>query len=90
MVELALVAQMYFDPRYRISRLAKIVLPLVLAALVADYFVFNLWLVIPVFSPIVERIIIVALTVFTYRVLALELDRYRVVLDYLARHSSGR
>jgi|SRR5262245_46891750 len=89
-IELTLVAQMYFDRRYRISRMAKIALPLVIAALVANYFFFNVWLAVPVFSPILERLIIIALTVFTYRVLARELDRYRVVLDYLARYGSGR
>jgi hypothetical protein len=85
--EMRLAARMYFDPRYRISRLAQIALPLILVAMVVNYFFFSQWLSIWVVSPVLERLIDVVLAVLAYRVLARELDRYRAVLDYLALFS---
>ncbi len=85
--EVRLAMQMYFDPQYRISRTAQIAFPLVVALLALNYFVFSWWFPVPVFSPIAERLLDALIVVLAYRVLARELDRYRAVLDYLARIS---
>ncbi len=86
--EVRLAAQMYFDPRYRISRTAQVAFPLAAALLVFNYFLFGWWVAIPVVSPVAERLLDALLVVLAYRVLARELDRYRAVLDYLARFSA--
>jgi hypothetical protein len=84
-LEARLAVRMYFDPRYRISRTAQIGLPLVAVAMVANYFLFAVWFSIPVLSPVLERLLDAVLAVFAYRIVVRELDRYRAVLDYLAR-----
>ena len=85
--EIRLAAQMYFDPRYRVSRTAQIAFPLFGLLLVLNYFFFAVWFSLSVISPITERLIDVVLAVLAYRVLVRELDRYRAVLDYLARYA---
>ena len=86
--EARLAARMYFDPRYRISRTAQVVFPLVAVLLVFNYFLFGWWVAVPIVSPVAERLLDAALAVFAYRVLARELDRYRAVVDYLARFTA--
>jgi hypothetical protein len=86
--DLRLAARMYFDPRYRVSRLAQCAFPLIGALMVLNYFLFVHWFAWPVFSPIVERLLDVLLAVVAYRMLARELERYRAVLDYLTRYGS--
>ncbi len=85
--ELRLAVKMYFDPRYRVSRTAQVAFPLFAVLLALNYFLFSVWFSIAVLSPVVERLLDVFLAVVAYRVLARELDRYRAVLDYLARYS---
>ena len=85
--ELRLAVRMYFDPRYRVSRTAQIAFPLFFILLALNYFLFGMLISIPVVSPVAERLIDVLLAVLAYRVLIRELDRYRVVLDYLARYA---
>ncbi|AWM40926.1 hypothetical protein GobsT_05040 [Gemmata obscuriglobus] len=85
--EVRLAAQMYFDSRYRISRTAQITFPLLAALGVLNYFLLAHWFFLPIISPIVERLMDGVLAVVAYRVLLRELDRYRTVLDYLARFS---
>jgi hypothetical protein len=85
--EIRLAVKMYFDPRYRVSRMAQIAFPLFAALLVLNYFLFSVWFTIWIVSPIVERLLDVILAVLAYRVLTRELDRYRAVLDYLARYT---
>jgi hypothetical protein len=85
--EIRLAAQMYFDPRYRVSRTAQIAFPLFLVILTLNYFVFSVWFSITVVSPVAERVLDVVLAVLAYRVLTRELDRYRTVLDYLAKYA---
>ncbi len=86
--EVRLAMQMYFDPRYRISRTVQVAFPLVVVLLALNYFLFSVWFLIPVVSPIAERLLDALLVVLAYRVLTRELDRYRAVLDYLARFAS--
>jgi|SRR5579883_289963 len=85
--ELRLAVRMYFDPRYRVSRLSQIAFPLFVALLALNYFLFSVWFSIAVVSPVVERLFDVILAVLAYRVLVRELARYRAVLDYLARYA---
>jgi hypothetical protein len=85
--EVRLAVRMYFDPRYRVSRTAQIAFPLFAALLVLNYFLFSVWFSIAVVSPVAERLLDVILAVLAYRVLTRELDRYRAVLDYLARYA---
>jgi hypothetical protein len=88
--DVRLAAQMYFDPRYRVSRTAQLAFPLFAVLVVLNYFFFSAWLSIPVLSPVAERLIDVVLVVLAYRVLVRELDRYRAVLDYLSKYASPR
>jgi hypothetical protein len=77
---------MYFDPRYRVSRTTQFVIPGIGLLLVFNYFLFSVWLSIPVLSPLVERGLAVFLGVVACMVLARETVRYREVLDYLAKY----
>jgi hypothetical protein len=85
--ELRLALRMYFDPRYRLSRTAQLAMPLFVALVALNYFLFSVWFSVAIVSPLVERLCDVVLAVLGYRVLLRELDRYRTVLDYLARYS---
>jgi hypothetical protein len=77
---------MYFDPRYRVSRTAQIAFPLFGALLALNYFLFSVWFSVAIVSPVAERLLDIVLAALAYRVLLRELDRYRTVLDYLARY----
>ncbi|MFO0798642.1 MAG: hypothetical protein U0804_14300 [Gemmataceae bacterium] len=85
--EARLAFQMYFDSRYRVSRVFQFTLPAVLALFALNYFFFAVWFSFPIVSPLLERIGCVVLGVFLYRLLVRELARYRDVLDYLARYA---
>src|SRR5262249_46867680 len=88
--EFLLVLRMYFDHRYRISRTAQIAVPGIFVLFCVNYFLFNYWFpVVPVFTPVVERLICVVLGITLYKMLARELSRYREVLDYLPRYGGG-
>jgi hypothetical protein len=84
--ELRLMAKMYFDPRYRVSRTAQFAVPAVLGLFALNYFLFAVWFSIAVISPILERVVGVLLGVFLYKVLTREIARYREVLEYMAKH----
>lgn len=88
--EMMLAFKMYVDPRYRVSRTAQVAFPLFAALLVLNYFVFSVWFSYPFVSPIAERLLDVVVVVIAYRVLVRELDRYRAVLDYLAKYAAPR
>src|SRR5687768_6723088 len=85
--EARLAVHMYFDSRYRVSRLFQLLVPVVLGLFALNYFFFSLWFSFPVVSPVLERIGCVVLGVLLYRLLVRELTRYREVLDYLARYA---
>lgn len=84
--EVRLVATMYFDPRYRISRTTQFALPGIVLVLIFNYFFFSVWVHIAFLSPVLERLLVVVLTLLGYKLLTRELARYREVLDYLARY----
>lgn len=85
--EARLTAHMYFDNRYRVSRVFQVLVPVVLGLFALNYFFFAVWFSFPVISAVLERIGCVVLGVLLYRLLTRELVRYRDVLDYLARYS---
>lgn len=89
--ELKLIARMYLDPRYRLSRLAQFGVPLALILMVANYFLFAYFCFggVPVLSPIGERVGNLILAVAGYNILRKETVRYQAVLDYLARSGRG-
>lgn len=84
--QMRLAVKMYFDPRYRVSRIGQFALPVFAVLLALNYFLFSVWWPIPVVSPVAERLVDVVLAILAYRVLVRELDRYRAVLDYLSRY----
>ena len=88
--ELRLIFGMYVDSRYRVSRVTQVAVPSLLALMVANYFFFN-WLMIgiPLVTPILERLVLIALSVALYQVLSREAARYGEVLAYLNRYSHG-
>ncbi|MBP3957616.1 hypothetical protein J8F10_20395 [Gemmata sp. G18] len=86
--EVRLAMQMYFDPRYRISRTAQVAFPLAVALLALNYFLFSVWFSVAIVSPIAERVLDALVVLLGYRVLTRELDRYRAVLDYLSRFTA--
>jgi hypothetical protein len=80
--ELRLMAQMYFDPRYRLSRVCHFGVPAVLALIVINFFVLG---AIPYIGFLLERLALVALAVALYKLLSWEAARYAAVLRYLAQ-----
>lgn len=85
--EFRLMALMYFDARYRLSRVAQFGVPAVLVLMVMNYFFFA---GIPVpFIGIFERVVLIVFAVVLYRLLAREAVRYKQVLDYLSQYGHG-
>ena len=84
--EIRLVFRMYLDPRYRVSRTTQLVIPGIGLLLVFNYFLFSVWMSIPVLSPLVERGLAVFFGVIACMVLSRETARYREVLNYLAKY----
>jgi hypothetical protein len=84
--ELRLIATMYFDPRYRISRTTQFALPGILLLLIFNYCFFSVWVSITFLSPFVERLLAVIAGMLIYTLLIREVARYREVLAYLARY----
>ncbi len=84
--ELRLIAQMYLDPRYRLSRLGQFGVPLIVVFAVLNYMTFNhLFPSIPLVSPIIERMLLLILGAGLAVLLNREAMRYQAVIDYLAR-----
>src|SRR5207248_10957720 len=67
--ELRLMARMYFDSRYRVSRTAQFALPVILVLFALNYFVFAVTFALPVVSPVLERLVCVLLGVLFYKLL---------------------
>jgi hypothetical protein len=87
--ELRLMAKMYFDPRYRLSRVAQFGVPAVLALMLFSYVFFNHMFgvpFVPLVSVILERLALIVLAVALYKILAREAARYASVLNYLSRY----
>jgi hypothetical protein len=85
LADLRLVLAMYFDPHYRMSRLTQWGLLALIGLVVFDYFFFAVWFTVPFVSPFLERLLIVLATLIAYKLIKLELIRYRRVRDYMSR-----
>lgn len=84
--EWKLMFSMYFDPRYRLSRLAQFGVPIILGTVVMAYFFFNYSCIIPIFNQVFERVFVMIMAVGLYKILAREVARYKQVLNYLAQY----
>lgn len=84
--DLRLIGQMYFDPRYRLSPAAQIGVPVLAVLAVMNYLFWGYLLPIPVLAFFGERIILCGLAIALCLVLMRETQRYRTVLDYLAKY----
>src|SRR4051812_46638925 len=83
--EVGTAARMYADARYRLRRSTQLLVPLLVGLFVGNYLFFNvLFLHIPVFSEVTERLVGIVLAVLLYKVLSREVARYRQVLAQLA------
>lgn len=84
--EFRLMARMYVDPHYRVSRVAQFGVPVILVMMVLN----NLfWPGIPLLTPILMQLTLVILSVALYKLLSREAARYAEVLAYLSRHGRG-
>jgi hypothetical protein len=80
------LTRMYSDPRYRVSPLGRIGPVVVIASLVLNYVFWNYLMPIPFVAPIGERLLLAGLAIGLYLILTRELNRYRKVLEYLAKY----
>ena len=86
LAEFRLMFLMYFDPCYRLSRICQLGVPIILALVMINYAMFNLFFAIPLLGMMLERIGLVILAIALYKILAREVVRYTAVLDYLKRY----
>lgn len=87
--EVPLMFRMYFDSRYRISRIGQLGVPIVIGLMVMNYLLFAFWSL-PLISlafPILERLGLIVLAVILYKLLSREAARYDDVLNYLSRYT---
>ena len=80
------LTRMYSDARYRVSPLGRIGPVVAIAAVVLNYVFWNYLMPIPFVATIGERLLLAGLAIGLYLILTRELDRYRKVLDYLAKY----
>ena len=83
--EFSMILRMYFDGRYRLSRMAQLAVPGLIGLMVLNYFFFAFWTV-PILAPILERLLLVILAFVLYKILARETHRYSAVLKYLSHY----
>lgn len=79
---LSQIVQMPRDPRYQMSVLAKLGIPVIVAIAVVSYLFWNYMLAIPILAAMIERIILIILAIAGYFILHRELERYRAVISY--------
>jgi hypothetical protein len=84
--ELRLMIHMYFDPRYRLSRVCQFGMPAVLVLMVLNCFFLG---ALPYIGFLLERLALVVLAVALYKLLSWEAARYAAVLRYLAQYGPG-
>jgi hypothetical protein len=83
--EMGAAIRMYMDARYRLRRSTQFLVPLLVGLFVANYLFFNvLFLHVPVFSEVLERLVDIVLAVLLYKVLSREVARYRQMLAQIA------
>jgi hypothetical protein len=81
--ELGLMLHMYFDPRYRLSRVCQFGMPALLVLMVLNFFFLG---AIPYIGFLLERLALVVLAVALYKLLSWEAARYSAVLRYLTQY----
>jgi len=74
---------MCFDPRYRVRRATRIMVPLILLLFGSNYFFFHHVLELPVLSTVLEKIIDFVLAILLYKVVSRETARYRQAIQEL-------
>jgi hypothetical protein len=84
--EFRLMALMYFDARYRLSRVAQFGVPLLLGLMVLNYLFLA---ALPLVGFLLERAILIVLAVVLYKLLAREALRYKRVLEYLTDYGAA-
>ena len=80
--EFRLIARMYFDGRYRVSRVSQFGVPAVLVLMALNNVV---WPYLPVLTSVWTQTVLVVLSVLLYKLLSREAGRYAEVLAYLKR-----
>lgn len=80
------LTRMYSDARYRVSPLGRIGPVVTVAAIILNYVFWNYLMPIPFVATVGERLLLAGLAIGLYLILTRELDRYRRVLDYLAKY----
>ena len=80
------LTRMYSDARYRVSPLGRVGPVVAIAAVVLNYVFWNYLMPIPFVATIGERLLLAGLAIGLYLILTRELDRYRKVLEYLAKY----
>ena len=83
---IGLIARMYTDPRYRPSAIGRIGPVAILVAAIGNYLFWNYLLPLPLIATLAERGILAGLAIGIYLILTSEIQRYRKVLDYLAKY----
>jgi hypothetical protein len=81
--EVRLMFRMYFDPRYRLSRICQLGAPAILILMVLNYFFIGAF---PYIGFLLERLTLIVLAVALYKLLSWEAARYDAVLRYLTRY----
>lgn len=82
--EMQTTLRLYFDPTYRMSRSARIMIPGMLALFVVNYLMFSQFFVIPIVAPILSKVIDVFLVIVLYRIVSREVVRYREAMAGIA------
>lgn len=80
--EVGATFRMYTDPRYRIRRATKLMVPLILLLFGLNYLVLNYTMLnIPVFRHLLERLVEVVLAILLYKVVSREVARHRLIVS---------
>lgn len=85
--EFRLMARMYVDPRYRVSRVSQFGVPVVLILMVLNNILWpDLWVI----TNVLRQLALIVLSVALYKLLSREAARYADVLMYLSRYGGQR
>lgn len=87
--ELIMVFRLYFDKRYSPTRAAQLGVPAILLLMVVNWAFFYFAFTLPVVAQILERLVIIGLSMVLYVILANEVRRYAQVLEYLTKTGRG-
>jgi hypothetical protein len=74
------------DKRYQMSGWTRLGVPVLIAAIVLNFFFWNYLLAIPLLATVLERVLLALFSIAVYLMLSKELERYRKVLDYISTY----